>query len=201
MKPLPASRRDALSRMHPNDMVRVYTYQHPDAWTAALRTGYLTGEGAPVDPDWDDIVGTAYGWMRRAMSERIPSHTGDLPVWCWLKRTNPRRHRWTKGRVRITALVPRGRMLLSDYEAWHLPLNRGAITLSEDDERQWDPHHGTPKVQETWHRVLDIVDRPADVAAWLGQPAVVQACVDRIRLSEITSVRHPEQTSHGPQHM
>lgn len=176
--------------MDPDAPLRVHTWQDVAGWEAARMRGHLTGShGHPLvdDPAWD----RAYEWMRGAMAERIPGFSGDLPVWCWMKRQNPRRAYWIRDRVRITAIVPRRRVLLSDYELWHLPLNNGAICLTREEDDAWPHPHGDPIVMETWHHVLEIVERPGASWDWMGQPSIIQACVDRIGLDEIVSVRPP----------
>lgn len=192
IKPLPSSVRESLSEMSPDVPVRVYTYQSHDSWNAALVNGHLSGEGAPVDKDWKDIAAGPYQWMRRQMASRITDFSGDLPVWCWLKRRNPRQADWTAGTVRITAMVPRGRMLISDYELWHMPLNHGPIVDNEDEYDKWDWKNpdGKEAIEATWSEIFRITDRTERDPKWIGRPDLLQACVDRIRLDEIVDVRH-----------
>jgi len=188
-KPLALSHRIRLRDMDPEELVRVYTWQHVDGWEASKERGHLTGShGRPHEEDlWDG----PYEWMRSAMAERIPGFSGDLPVWTWLKRENPRRAHWIRDRVRIIADVPRGRMLLSDYELWHLPLNRGAICLTPEEDEAYPHDTAGDAIMDTWHHVLDIVGGPHRTRDWLGVPDTIQACVDRIGIDEIVSVRMP----------
>lgn len=190
IKPELASRRRALAAMCPDQPVRVYTYQHPGAWAAALARGYLTGEGIPDREIWTEYD-EPYAWMRGQMSERLPAHSGDLPVWCWLKRRNPRNAAWIGGKVRITALVPRGRMLISDHTLWEGILNGCPIML---DEREWDDWQAAPEdrrvpASATWDEVFTITDRTGVDLQWIRNAEALQACVDRIMLAEVVDVR------------
>ena len=178
--------------MDPSALLRVHTWQHPAAWAAALDRGYLTGShGHRDDPD-DDLFDAPYEWIRDEMAKVVPDFSGDLPVWAWPKTQNPRRNPYHRRRVRITALVPRARALPSDYELWHLPLNRGNVPLTRAEDDAWDLPHGHPDVRTTWHRVLEIVGHEGAERDFIGSPSIIQLCVDRIRLDEIVSVRHPD---------
>ena len=85
--------------------------------------------------------------MRDQMADRIKGFSGDYPVWAWLKRPSakpkPCRYRGTREENRIIALVPRSRILLSDYDLWHNPLNNGPVASSEEeyDEKYGDEEY------------------------------------------------------------
>lgn len=199
-----------LMRMPPHELVRVYTRQHQDAWRVARDRGYLTGSHGVEDEEVNGDFQYPYEWMRRMMAERIPDFTGDLPVWAWVKRQNERK--WvTSWNVadraiipvmpRIIALVPRQRILLSCYDLWHAHLNNWNIALSEEEERAYDARWPSykipgedPEYQEdtevNWPLVLDLDSpRPRYVQDTHGRLSRVQACVDRIYLDEVQSVR------------
>ena len=119
----------------------------------------------------------AYDWMRERMAEQVPSFSGDLPVWSWLRRINPRKERKEYRMLRITSIVPRARILASDFDLWHTVLNGYPVLWSEEEWNQWNA-------------VFDLSPRLSKkVQAWVGQPDYVQVCVDRIYMHEITSVR------------
>jgi hypothetical protein len=193
------SSRMRLSAMPPEETVRIHTYQDAAAWDAAQGRGYLTGEETPRDDLWESVWERPYEWMRSMMKQRIGQFSGDLPVWAFLERQNPRSQRWIRGKVRITALVPRGRILLSDYDAWHLPLSRSPVTLRGEE---WDRLHadGDPDettMMATWPLVLEIVRPEGFDWRWIGDVDRLQACVDRITLDEIVSVVHIPSGTRG----
>lgn len=179
---------------------RIYTYQHRDVLSAALEHGYLTGseEHAFFDADEREHMAWPYGWMRRQMATRLPAYSGDWPVWAYTRRPSWRKfHRsWSpesrRDLVRITALVPRDRVLLSDLDLWHLPLNHGYLSLTEaEDNAISQANLSREQIEESWQRIFDL-DRPAiaDEIQWIRSTRpVVQACVDRIFLAEIVSLR------------
>ncbi len=180
LRPMPLSRREALFRAAPYALIRIHTFQHRDAWAQAQTRGYFTG-GATLakDAPWP----LAYEWMREEMARRVPGFSGDFPVWAYAKRPVGKRKYMRGDEVLITARVPRRRLLFSDHETWHIPLNGGFISSSEAEDDAWDV---TQDVRITWDRCLDICRPPS---RWLGTNADIQACVDRLYLPEIVSVK------------
>jgi hypothetical protein len=158
-------------------LVRLLTVQDAAHWRRARQTRVLTGgSGSHVDIDWLP----AYDWMRGQMRRRLPSFSGDYPVWAWPD-TTPEEVRsrggWGNGgeeMVLLTLEVPASRVLLSDFLAWHSVLNHTAIGI--DDDR------ATPAEREaSWERIF----YPAKVD-WTDRD-VIQACIDRVYLPEIVS--------------
>jgi hypothetical protein len=75
----------------------------------------------------------AYDWMRWQMHRRIDGYTGRYPMWLWARirrydLTSLVRHSAAEfpGQVLLTLRVPAGRVVLSDFMAWHSVLNGGA---------------------------------------------------------------------------
>ena len=182
-----------------DELIRVYSYQDPGAWQAAQQRGYLTGShGHPNDVSWD----FPYEWMRQRMAERIPDFTGDLPVWAWPKRQNGKK-RTRDPYVRITALVPRRRILASCYDLWHHPLNNWFIALSDTEYEEYQklyPKYLEPGVdpvyqshtERHWHLIFDLRQaREGYMLKNYGFLERVQLCVDRIYLNEIVALRLP----------
>jgi hypothetical protein len=186
----------------PNRAVRVYTFQHRDAYATALRRGYLTGseEHARDDDDewgWNE----QYDWMRGQMALRIPDYTGEYPIWSYLVRPNLRRSPYHGESVLIVADVPRVRMLISDHSAWHIPLNRWYVTETEQEDDALRMREGavnyadrtprpiSPAMKASWERIFEIGAPPtAEGRAWHGLRDDLQACIDRIYLREIVRV-------------
>lgn len=199
-KPLPQSRIRELVDADPESLIRIYSYQCVDGWEAAQSRGYLTGShGHNLDDFWDH----SYEWMREAMRKRIPDFSGDLPVWAWPKRSSNKKL-FKDPYVRITALVPRKRILASCYDMWHIHLNNGFIATSdaesEDYESRWpervepgsDPIH-TVWTQKNWDIVFDIREsRSGYMLENYGFLSRIQLCVDRIYLNEVVDVRIPK---------
>ena len=197
---LPLSRVRAFLALPPDALVRVHTLQHPAAVEAAKARGYLTCDADHVfDEDDRDEDGRptgflkAYEWMRARMAERIPDFSGDLPTFCWLKRPSTKPLPAGFGQmVRLTALVPRRRLLAS----WH----NGFLTVGNDWAGAFRPYgeerdeEATPdEIEASYLRLFDV----ADPAFWRKDKVYggdeIQVCADRIHMNEIVGV-HPVPT-------
>lgn len=194
-----------------DELVRVYTVQfRKDVIRARLR-GHFNPDIRHLFDEYGSHWADAYLWMREKMSERIENFSGGFPVWAWAKRPKFTRSRVKpksddEALVRLTALVPRGRILFSDYHEWHHPLNRWAITDTEieGDEfehsfvgqsRNWHKNRRYREaVMATWDKVLEFKDTHEmgpDVLYWRGssRKAIPQLCIDNLQWNEIISVR------------
>jgi len=193
---MPWSRRKALLELPQDAPVRIWTVQHPAALEAARLRGWLSGDHGHITSE-DDLRerqdGTgfwrAYEWMRDRMAERISGFSGELPVWAYLKRPSAKPLEDACERnLRITAVVPRRRILLSDEDAW-LSVLDGRHYEATGAEFEADgapvPAFGS---SPTWERVFDLSPRTGEWARWRGEPTLVQACVDRIHLGEIVAL-------------
>lgn len=189
MRPIPRSKRIALFESHPKSLVRIYSRQHVDALAVAQEKGYFSGEHN--HQDFDDMWQKQYNWMRDQMAKSIPNFSGELPMWAYLKR--PWHKGWWKLRkdiVMITALVPRERMIFSDYESWHLPLNNGPICDSEIEYDEWYDNTPDADPSPTWHKCLDICGDDKMNNDWMRPSNMIQACVDRIYINEIITYKY-----------
>jgi len=106
----------------------LHTVQAAGAVDVLVRTGGLSPDPALADPDFAG----AYEWMCRQMGERLATSGGGA-LWLWARTS--REHlvsccRRARGRVLLTCLVPRDRVLLSHFEGWHSVLNRGLGVMS-----------------------------------------------------------------------
>ncbi len=180
MKSIPINRLRSIMNKSPDDMVRVYSVQGVDALRAAEQRGYWCGV-APNDPVFD----SPYDWMKCRMVEMLPSYSGDFPMWAWLKRPSTKIKK--KDSVRISAMVPRSRILFSDYDSWHSVLNNGFIANSEAEHDR----HTNVDIEPSWHRIFDFnIRMQSSEIAWRGdgRNPYVQLCIDRLNWDEITSI-------------
>lgn len=199
MRPIPVSRRRALFNADPNQLIRLYTRQHRSAWAEAQRRGYFTGDHGILDFDEESGIDFTfhkqYDWMRNQMAAVVPDFSGERPVWAYPKR--PSHKGWWKLRpdmIQFTALVPRKRILFSDYETWHIALNNGVMVDTEVEDDQWWNSNPRPEPSYTWNRCLDITqDFQGKVYEWYAPSDRIQACVDRIYLEEIVSIKYPKK--------
>lgn len=160
--------------------LRIYTYQDPAVLQGLYATGYLSGNHG------QSFMPGPYRWMRSQMEARLETFSGDLPVWAWLRSWA----RWdmrlnTERLVRITAVVPTSRILLSNFSAWNTVLNKGYLSIDEAEDDAFEAELLTAderikRIRESWPRIFDPAVLPSRF--W-------QACIDRIYMHEIVSIR------------
>lgn len=195
MRPVPVSRRRALFNAAPDDLIRIYTRQHKDAWAKAQERGFFTGDHGILDYDSETGIDFTfhkpYDWMKNEMAKVIPNFSGERPMWGYLKR--PLHKGWWKLRpdmIQFTALVPRKRILFSDYELWHHPLNNWGIHDTEEEDDAWWEMKPRPDPSNTWYKCLDITQEQNYKNNYWGYTDLIQACIDRIYLGEIVSIKY-----------
>ena len=103
--------------------MRVYTFQKPDV-LAILQQGlpyYARWSFADVEPMWQP----AYRWMHQQYMHRIgiPLAEDQALIWVWKKKPPKRDYRYYAGNILFTLEVEPDRILFSDFERWHIPLN------------------------------------------------------------------------------
>ena len=94
-----------------------------------------------------DFADVQYSWLVSQMKKRIgpPPEGVSFPVWAWYqwredrKKPDLRWERWHCGFngekfYRLEIEIPDEQVLLSDFEAWHVPLNNGLFTDSDNEE-------------------------------------------------------------------
>lgn len=125
------------------------------------------------------------------MRSRVHGYRGRYPMWAYYGHKPDMRCRgWLQeGQegVRLQLSVSSGRVLLSDYDAWHAVLCNRHYSRSE---REWSSNVDRAtdyQVRASWERVLDV--RPRPYADWLGHLRV-QATVEEFRLSDVLTVEH-----------
>src|ERR1051326_8759863 len=125
----------------------VWTIQADYVWEMLQRDGILYGPET-VD-DWL-FWRTAYDWMVEQMERRIGPgpKPGAYPLWAWYQWDGAARRRpdlrsalhvpgGTKA-VRIEFDIAEEQILLSDFSAWHVPLNYGYLALNEAEAEAFE---------------------------------------------------------------
>lgn len=114
------------------DRILLHTIQTKEALDALLSTGELVPDNSLAEPSFAD----AYRWMLRQMAARLATD-GAGALWFWAR---IRREdlvdccRQARGEVLLTCLVPRERVLLSNFGDWHSALNRSPLVTDVKGE-------------------------------------------------------------------
>lgn len=184
-------------------IVTLWTYQSLQDWLTLRTTGRLRRDDAHrahIDPYYLE----PYEWMRGEMRKRMPGYGGAWPIWAWAKEPPTLWNEsfgWTFGTpfVRLELRVAAPRVLLSDFEVWHMPLNRSPVCLAEAESEAWDArprHYNTlpldvqAEIRATWERIFDL-DALVQSPYWYGGDATqqrVQATLEEIRRDDVVCV-------------
>lgn len=117
-----------------------------------------------------------YEWLIRQMKKRIgpPPEGVVYPVWAWYKQNGKHRkpdlrdERWRYGPgdedyTCIEFEIQDDQVLLSDFDSWHIILNNGLFSDSEEESDQKDAYYDSLSAEEqrankekNWEQVFDI---------------------------------------------
>jgi hypothetical protein len=137
-----------------------YTYQHENAWKAALERGYLQGDPqyASFNDEGFEFFKPAYDWMVEQYEQRIGiSLCGNYPVWCWDEFPDLSRGghigQGNKGVV-LTVELPDDQVLASEISFWEfVPYHSTFCDTAEafDHRENIDPAY----TRKSWEKIFD----------------------------------------------
>lgn len=147
-----------------------------------------------------------YEWLIRQMKKRIgPPPAGvRYPVWAWYaqngkhRKPDLRSERWgyglgNKQYACIEFEIPDDLALLSDFDVWHIILNNGLISETEEEDTRQEAYFESlsPEAQKeyrekNWERVFDVTPLNNH---WITRGDWVQATVWELRKEMIRGVR------------
>ena len=147
-----------------------------------------------------------YEWLIRQMKKRIglPPKGVAYPVWAWYaqngkhRKPDLRSERWgyglgNKQYACIEFEIPDDLVLLSDFDVWHIVLNNGLISETEEEDTRQEAYFESlsPEAQkeyreENWERVFDVTPFNNH---WITRGDWVQATVWELRKEMIRGVR------------
>jgi len=176
----------------------LYTFQPKEAVKVARKVGYFTCDEEHArdawdvnlkdDTLWDGLMKRPYEFMRRQMAKRLPNYTGEYPIWAYVEKLDLRccRAEYKYETVLMTIDVPDERVLISDFDGWHFVMNNGFFSISEKEDEEME--NATQRQKEkSWERIFDLdLDIDED---WLGGEKYLQACVDRVYLHEVKTIK------------
>ena len=137
--------------------MRLWTIQPVDFWEASKGRGLLRADGRRLTHGRDFPL--QYRWMREQIGKRLAGYGGKCPVWCWSEKPDMRMTCWAAGGtevVRLEVEVPEERVLVSDFELWHFPLNNGYLSRNKADDEEFDAEveRRTGKEFARWHEEI-----------------------------------------------
>jgi hypothetical protein len=184
-------------------MVTIWTFQHPQL-LAYLKAGktYRPTQAAvrkhgefSGDLDYPEFR-RAYAWMGEQYAARVkPLWKGKALVWAWYKpKPDMRKGMWkdiARPAVLMTLQVDPKRLLVSDFDEWHMVLNGNPVTPFRlhgnsdvsgaqfdawaDEAWEWPQR----KKEQTWGRIF----QPSHMGDYL------QAVLAEIRPSDVVAAK------------
>lgn len=140
--------------------MKLWTIQHRTAYEEMLQTGVLRANSSYI---LDEFFRDSYEWMVEQMKKRIgnPPDGVELPVWAWYqwegnrKRPDMRHHGRSSEKgvpiVLLTIDVPDEKVLLSDFDYWHVVLNDGELIFPYDEKAVYSKEER----QKSWENIFD----------------------------------------------
>ena len=182
----------------------LWTVQPLHVYEMLQRTGIYR-----CDPERSSMLDFAeqYDWLVAKMKERIglPPTGVRWPVWAWYKKNGKRgrldlRHeRWSNGLggETYTCLeieIPDNQVVLSDFEAWHGPLNNCLISDTEEEDTAQEAYYGFLNDEQkkayrykNWERIFDVTSLENE---WIRRGDWVQATFWELKKEQIRDVRY-----------
>jgi len=147
-------------------------------YETSIHDGRLVCDDHFMEQDWR----LAYEWMALQLTKRVVPSPADtrFPQWAWSQWEGPEckrpdlrtfRHRVAPGEyVRLTLEIDPDRVLLSDFDEWHFPLNNWYLPFDEADAKKFEqilvrdhvafggphPPHIQNLIEASWHRIFDL---------------------------------------------
>lgn len=193
-----------------NSMI-IWSIQNEAAWNSLQKEGRLIAKAHHQADGWPE----AYSWMTDQLVKRVgpaPSKNA-VPLWGWHQWQNAEknkpdlrsvRHHWQpSGNYLLLEFdIPEDEVLLSDFDAWHIPLNEGYLSIDEEADKAFDeklkqygwqagqpkPKALLPEIHKSWELIFDL-DTLAE-PYWHPTPKKsIQACFWQIRVEQLLAVK------------
>lgn len=141
-------------------IVKYYTIQSLEAWNEAQKVGYLVGKEKHIE----EYFIMPYKWLMEQMLKVLPEYNGEYPVWVWPDKDSLYLPDIFDGEYVILEVeLPEDRVMITNYDAWHIPLNRGYFTRDDgeeldnfyEQEKDMTEEEITQTKVKTWDLMLD----------------------------------------------
>lgn len=133
-------------------MTKYYTIHPRRLWKKFLKQGYIVGDMEYA------MYPKQYKWMMEQMINRLPNYQGECPIWLWTEHPPFYRYGYAmtsrKKYVLLTVELNDGDVLLSDFDAWHIPLNNG--TFNDDGVQSYSDFKSQRNSNYSdWEKIFD----------------------------------------------
>ncbi len=179
--------------------MRIWTIQPVEVLARLETEQVLYADPDHIWPEFRD----AYDWLTGQMQQRISGYGGGYPWWGWYSprpdlRGSGHLPRDTRGVLLELELDP-AQVLPSDFDAWHIVLNRGYLALTEAEDEAWDERFRTAvsdsrvwpppepwhsEIRASWERIFDL-EALAASEYWGAGARYVQATFETLRLADV----------------
>ena len=184
--------------------MKLWTMQTRDVWESLQRAGVFRCD---TELCWMAAdFPRAYAWLAREMTKRVgpPPQGVDWPVWAWYmqngkhKKPDLRSERWGYGPgdedyCCIELEIAPERVLLSDFDEWHIVLCNGLVSDTEEEDIAQEALYESLSDEEknaykekNWERVFDT--SPLN-NGWTTRGEWVQATFWELRREDVRAVR------------
>ena len=187
--------------------MKLWTMQPVEVYDILVKDGVFRCDPAKIpEPSFAD----SYGWLMDQLDkkDKKPENV-QLPIWAWfrfdkMEKKPDLRHSCygTRGdkMVCLEIEIPDEKVLLSDFDLWHFPLNNWWLDdcfRPDYNEEDYDKAHewfdSLSKEQQeiekekSWHQIFNI--EPYD-SYWIARGNYVQAIFWELRLENVKKVQY-----------
>lgn len=196
--------------------MRLYTFQPMFVVESLKTTGYYRAAGVRqrmlniVENGIHDPWLYAYDWLGRTMLEQgiqsiQPVEDVCNMVWAWQAPQElpfpDTSYFYQEPHVLLTLEVPENRVLLTDYHAWHMPLNLAPMVETEQEQDAW--YESVPwedrtnpenlaYLESTWKNLFNakICHKLVNGEDSLEEPPIIQATMFDICLRDVVKIQY-----------
>lgn len=196
--------------------MRLWTIQHKEAYTTLQEKGVLHANEEHLF--CEDDFRYAYDWMANKLSEKDTKPNGvNYPLWAWYQWEGKRKRRDLRNTglgergtscVQLEIEIPDNKVLLSDFDVFHIVLNNCNLCGTEEEDRQFESWYkslgikygdwrkdvtGNPSLQEVKDRIIKswdgIFDLEKEDDNWIygkNENKSIQAVFWELRIEQVS---------------
>lgn len=160
----------------------LYTFQSREKYEELQKNGFILGSpDGVVMGHWGTEFLDAYKYLSHKMN------IGTNPLFAWNKKPDMRRMEFIPekkaGNILLTIDIPNDKLTFTDFQDWHLVLNKGYLPKNDSelelmDVYDWENEEHQEAIMKSWDKIFD-VDKSSDV----------QVTFEKLELEHILNVR------------